>query len=117
MQTKTAQVIVSDDQLSLAIGKEGQNVRLAAKLTGWGIDIQGESSVSKTNVTQEISTAKITEENKSSDIDALELGTKINSALEEAGIDSVKKLKKAIESGEKIKGIGPKALEQIQAKI
>jgi transcription termination/antitermination protein NusA len=37
------QVIVPDDQLSLAIGREGQNVRLAAKLTGWNIDIQGET--------------------------------------------------------------------------
>lgn len=36
-------VIVPDDQLSLAIGKEGQNVRLAARLTGWKIDIKGQS--------------------------------------------------------------------------
>lgn len=39
---KTALVTVSENQLSLAIGKEGQNARLAAKLTGWKIDIQGE---------------------------------------------------------------------------
>ena len=39
---KTARIIVHDDQLSLAIGKEGQNARLAAKLTGWKIDIKGE---------------------------------------------------------------------------
>lgn len=38
-----AKVIVPDDQLSLAIGKDGQNVRLAAKLTGWKIDIEGET--------------------------------------------------------------------------
>ena len=38
-----AQVIVPDDQLSLAIGKAGQNVRLAVKLTGWKIDIKSES--------------------------------------------------------------------------
>ena len=37
----TASVEVADDQLSLAIGKGGQNVRLAAKLTGWRIDIKG----------------------------------------------------------------------------
>jgi N utilization substance protein A len=37
---KTAKVMVSEDQQSLAIGKGGQNVRLAAKLTGWRIDIQ-----------------------------------------------------------------------------
>ncbi|MBC7258864.1 MAG: transcription termination/antitermination protein NusA [Chloroflexi bacterium] len=40
---KTATVIVPDKQLSLAIGKEGQNVRLAAKLTGWRIDIKSAS--------------------------------------------------------------------------
>ncbi|WP_138205671.1 transcription termination factor NusA [Haloimpatiens lingqiaonensis] len=40
---KSAKVVVKDDQLSLAIGKEGQNVRLAAKLTGWKIDIKSES--------------------------------------------------------------------------
>ncbi len=39
----TAAVIVPDDQLSLAIGREGQNARLAAKLTGWRIDIRAES--------------------------------------------------------------------------
>ncbi|MFN8443222.1 MAG: transcription termination factor NusA [Caldilineaceae bacterium] len=40
---KTAVVVVPDKQLSLAIGKEGQNARLAAKLTGWRIDIKSES--------------------------------------------------------------------------
>ncbi len=36
-----AQAVVPEDQLSLAIGKNGQNVRLAAKLTGWKIDVKG----------------------------------------------------------------------------
>lgn len=43
-EEKTAKVTVLDDQLSLAIGKEGQNVRLAAKLTGYRIDIVGENA-------------------------------------------------------------------------
>ena len=42
-EEKFAQVIVQDNQLSLAIGKSGQNVRLAAKLTGWKIDIKTET--------------------------------------------------------------------------
>ena len=42
-EEKFAQVIVQDDQLSLAIGKAGQNARLAAKLTDWKIDIKSES--------------------------------------------------------------------------
>jgi N utilization substance protein A len=41
----TAEVIVPDHQLSLAIGKEGQNARLAARLTGWRIDIRSESQL------------------------------------------------------------------------
>jgi N utilization substance protein A len=43
--TQSMEVIVADDQLSLAIGKRGQNVRLAAQLTGWRLDIKSESSV------------------------------------------------------------------------
>lgn len=46
-ETKSAKVVVDDGQLSLAIGKEGQNVRLAAKLTGWKIDIKSSSQVSE----------------------------------------------------------------------
>ena len=42
-EEKTAEVIVPDRMLSLAIGKQGQNARLAAKLTGWRIDIKSES--------------------------------------------------------------------------
>src|SRR3712207_9551622 len=44
---KQATVIVPDDQLSLAIGKEGQNARLAARLTGWRGDIRSEAGVAK----------------------------------------------------------------------
>ena len=44
-EEKISRVIVPDDHLSLAIGKEGQNARLAAKLTGWKIDIKSETQV------------------------------------------------------------------------
>ncbi len=44
---KASRVIVPDDKLSLAIGKNGQNVRLAARLTGWKIEVKSESSVAK----------------------------------------------------------------------
>jgi N utilization substance protein A len=46
-ETGTATVIVHDFQLSLAIGKEGQNARLAARLTGWRIDIKSESQLAE----------------------------------------------------------------------
>src|SRR5699024_1354502 len=44
-EQKVATVIVPSDQMSLAIGKEGQNARLAYKLTGWRIDIKGPESL------------------------------------------------------------------------
>ncbi len=46
-ETGTATVIVHDFQLSLAIGKEGQNARLAARLTGWRIDIKSETQIAE----------------------------------------------------------------------
>lgn len=48
-EERTAKVVVPDNQLSLGIGKEGQNVRLAAKLTGWKIDIKSEEQAKLTN--------------------------------------------------------------------
>jgi transcription termination/antitermination protein NusA len=69
-ETKTAEVLVPEDQLSLAIGRDGQNVRLAAKITGWKIDIKGKG-VTKTDkpaetepTTEEIKPAEITDNEK-----------------------------------------------------
>lgn len=52
-KNKTAKVVVDDNQLSLAIGKEGQNVRLAAKLTNWKIDIKSKSQKAILDVEEE----------------------------------------------------------------
>ena len=52
-ENKSAKVIVDDSQLSLAIGKEGQNVRLAAKLTGWKIDIKSKSKAESEKIDEE----------------------------------------------------------------
>ena len=46
-ENQSMEVVVADDQLSLAIGKRGQNVRLAAQLTGWRLDIKSESALEK----------------------------------------------------------------------
>ena len=59
---KSAKVVVDDNQLSLAIGKEGQNVRLAAKLTNWKIDIKSKSQAEKEAALEE------TEENNSEEM-------------------------------------------------
>ena len=63
-EEKFAQVIVPDDQLSLAIGKSGQNARLAARLTNWKIDIKSESQFRELLEKQESeeTTEEITEE-------------------------------------------------------
>lgn len=55
---KSARVIVPDDKLSLAIGRSGQNVRLAAKLTGWKIDVKSESKAQA----EELESPKVEEE-------------------------------------------------------
>ena len=44
---KTAMAVVPDDKLSLAIGKDGQNARLAVRLTGWKIDVKSRSAAEK----------------------------------------------------------------------
>lgn len=51
---KSSRVIVPDDKLSLAIGKGGQNVRLAARLTGWNIDVKPQSSVEENNEVKDV---------------------------------------------------------------
>jgi N utilization substance protein A len=64
-QGRTAIVIVPDDQLSLAIGREGQNARLAAKLTGWRIDIKSvtEAATDALELTQQPELAQLVVEN------------------------------------------------------
>jgi len=51
-ESRAMEIIVPDDQLSLAIGKRGQNVRLAAKLTGWRIDIKSETRQAEAELQQ-----------------------------------------------------------------
>ncbi len=99
---QAAVVTVPDDQLSLAIGKGGQNVRLAAKLTGYKIDIKGQSGEEVTSSTT------ITEETP---IDALELPADIVTFLGKAGIQTVSQLQTA--NLEEIKNIDEEAQETI----
>jgi N utilization substance protein A len=68
---KTAIVIVPDKQLSLAIGKEGQNARLAAKLTGWRIDIKSESEATAEGLDRIIAERATKTFGKSTDLLAL----------------------------------------------
>lgn len=54
MEDKTSLAVVPDDKLSLAIGKAGQNVRLAARLTGWKIDVKAKSAVPSLNLDETV---------------------------------------------------------------
>ena len=67
---KMALVIVPDNQLSLAIGKEGQNARLAARLTGWKIDIKSETQAEESK--EEIEALLAEEEEYLSELEVLE---------------------------------------------
>lgn len=69
-ENKVARVIVPDFQLSLAIGKEGQNARLAAKLTGWKIDIKSESQL-RAQIEQQLFEKPKTGDEKESDDESL----------------------------------------------
>ena len=94
-QSKEAEIFVADDQLSLAIGKKGQNVRLASKLTGWKLDIKSSS--------QKIPLSQVKG-----------VGQKTEELLRAAGITSLKDLLKASpEELAKIEGIGVKTAEKL----
>ncbi len=117
MQRREIRVFVPDDQLSLAIGKGGQNVRLAAKLTGWKIDVRSESSP-ETVVEGGIAEAEeMDEDNNDEKIErengGEELSEKIINLLKENGYDENKLKIATKEELLSIKGIGEKSVEKI----
>ncbi|MBI3252981.1 MAG: transcription termination/antitermination protein NusA [Candidatus Omnitrophica bacterium] len=117
-EEKKVEVIVDDEQLSLAIGKNGQNVRLASKLTGWSIDIRSKKDIAKEKLEATMTPVGETApaaEAPTADLEGIEgIGPKTAQALAEAGFKTLEDLKKA---GEKdllaVKGIGKKTAEKI----
>ena len=73
-EAKSSKVIVPDNKLSLAIGKEGCNVRLAARLTGWKIDVKSESNNAKEEQSKQVQefTSRFDNDNPDNDIDIFE---------------------------------------------
>src|SRR3712207_8988378 len=65
---KQATVVVPDDQLSLAIGREGQNARLAARLTGWRIDIRSETEFATDQDEEEYDEGEVRSEEHTSEL-------------------------------------------------
>ena len=139
---KTATVVVPDDQLSLAIGKEGQNARLAAKLTGWRIDIKSISEAAEEVMRREKERERraalashdllamaeailmgkdVSELTQPQALEDLELGTRIANALKANEIVDVQQLVDLLASGKdallSLAGIGPKAVETIEATL
>lgn len=128
-----AEVIVNDDQLSLAIGKHGQNVRLASRLIGWELDIRTkamiaeeeaeakakqEAVVKEEAVSKEAASTKPEKKKKKKKEAALEdltgVGEKTLANLQEAGIKSVEDISNSgIEVLSKIKGIGKIKAEKL----
>jgi transcription termination/antitermination protein NusA len=110
------EVIVDDSQLSLAIGKKGQNVRLAAKLLGWKIDIKSEEE--KRQEVESQMAALVSPGAPVSVLMEYGLAENIAEALVGAGIGSIDQLGSMTpEQLEEIQGIVPDAIERIQEAI
>lgn len=107
-ENNTVLAIVEEDQLSLAIGKDGQNVRLASKLIGWHIELVSSREHEQRDRLQEQLAMSITE--------MVGVTAKIAEKLKQAGINTVQKLVKTpMEDLLEIQGLGPKTAEKLQA--
>jgi N utilization substance protein A len=115
-EQKHMEVIVDDTQLSLAIGKKGQNVRLAAKLLGWKVDIKSEEE-KRQEVESQMEALVVSGAPVSVLLDN-GLTDKILEKLVEGGIATVEQLGGMTpEQLEEIPGIGPKTVETIQTAV
>src|SRR5579859_4366672 len=115
LNDKQLEVIVDDTQLSLAIGKKGQNVRLAAKLLGWKIDIKSEEE-KRQEVEQQMQAMAGTPATPIEQVS--ELGESIIQKLVTAGVTTVEALADMTpEQLEEIPGIGEKTLEKISVAV
>jgi N utilization substance protein A len=113
-ETKHLEVIVEDTQLSLAIGKKGQNVRLASKLIGWNIDIKSEEEKR-----QEIEAQMVALTAPGTPLTDLKgVGPKTIEKIEVHGISSIEKLADMTpEQLMEVPGIGEKMVEKIQQSV
>jgi transcription termination/antitermination protein NusA len=114
-QEKHLEVIVDDSQLSLAIGKKGQNVRLAAKLLGWKIDIKSEEE-KRQEVEEQMRGVMNVTSTPLETVPDLEPG--IVEKLVAAGITTVEQVADMTpEQLEEVPGIGPKTVEKISIAV
>jgi len=112
--TRVLEVIVPEDQLSLAIGKKGQNVRLASRLLGWEIDIKSEVDKKQEIIEQMAELALLPREHALEELTGL--GEKTRGKLVKAGIDSINTLSSiSIEDLTAVPGVGVKTAEKLAA--
>ena len=113
-ETRHLEVIVEDTQLSLAIGKKGQNVRLASKLIGWNVDIKSEEE--KRQEIEAQMTALTAPGTPLSELQGV--GPKTIERIEAHGVSSIEKLADMTpEQLTEIPGIGEKMVEKIQLSV
>jgi len=106
-EDKRAEVLVMDDQLSLAIGKNGHNVRLAAKLVGYHIDIKSESQKKQEHIEKNEATAETLHQLEG-------VGQKTADILVKGGFGNIDKLATStVENLTTLQGIGEKTAEKI----
>jgi N utilization substance protein A len=114
-----AEVIVDDDQLSLSIGKHGQNVRLASRLIGWDLDIRTKATAAaevKEEKKEKEEKPKKKKEAAASLADLSGVGEKTLAGLKEAGFNTIEDISRALpEDLVKVKGIGKKRAEKLIA--
>lgn len=105
------EVIVADEELSLAIGKNGQNVRLAARLTNWNITIKSESQA-ETEKLEEESPGQV-EGEKDGLFDGI--SEKVVQAMQEAGYDTAEAIAEASDADLRgVPGLGPKTVDKLR---
>ncbi|MBI3548122.1 MAG: transcription termination/antitermination protein NusA [Elusimicrobia bacterium] len=108
-EVKRAEIIVPNEQLSLAIGKDGQNIRLACKLTGWSLEVKSEG--------QKTEETKAVQESRVADLTELEgVGAKVAEVLVKAGMADIERLATfKTEDLMTLQGIGEKTAAKIIA--
>ncbi|MGH7369548.1 MAG: transcription termination factor NusA [Candidatus Methylomirabilaceae bacterium] len=122
-EARTLKVTVRDDQLSLAIGKRGQNARLAAKLLAWKVDIKSRGEVQREveeRAKAELETRAAEAASSSAAMNLLAelpgVGEKLARRLIDAGLDTYQKLAEAPEGVlVRVEGIGPKTAQKLIA--
>ena len=112
-EQRIMEVVVEDKQLSLAIGKKGQNVRLAAKIVGWRIDIKSEEEKRREVEAEMARMARAVDEVRS--LERHGVGEKTVHNLVEAGIHGLAHLLEMSDDElSAIDGVGPKTIEKIR---